>query len=191
MSIHVSYDLEALGEEYGAVIIAIGACKFDPRGRGPVGPTFYTNVSAASHQNLGGRIDARTVMWWLKQENAARAALTSPPPVELRDALNAYSKWYKGATDDAPPDVMWSHLYDIQLLRAAFLLCRISLPWGAREWGDLHTLFRLAGWSNESYKKFRDEAAARVGGVKHNALDDAVRQAHMIQDAYTTLFPHG
>lgn len=211
MAVHCMFDLEALGDEYGAVIIAIGAIRFDPHAS-DVGKrttaeqathlmpeletsmppdVFYVNVSATSHQNLGGHINAKTVMWWLEQSDEARAALKTPAPVELKVALNAFRRWYIGPDPKHPiTEVLWSHLYDIQLIRAAYRLCGYEkMPWGPRDWGDLHTLFRLSGWAREDYKRFKDEvAAADTFGTKHNAFDDARRQARMVQIAYAKLY---
>lgn len=211
MPLHAMFDLEALGDEYGAVIIAIGAIRFDPYASdvakrvgdftveqvadlpepGLPPDVFYVNVSAASHQNLGGQINAKTVMWWLEQSDEARAALKTPAPVELKVALNAFRRWYIGPDPKKPiTEVLWSHLYDIQLIRAAYRLCGYEkMPWGPRDWGDLHTLFRLSGWAREDYKRFKDEVAATdTLGTKHNAFDDARRQARMVQIAYAKLY---
>src|SRR4051794_11270840 len=69
----VMVDLETMGLDPDAAIVAIGATKFT-LGEEPVS-TFYANVDLGDCLSLGLTVSASTIMWWLQQEHAARAAL--------------------------------------------------------------------------------------------------------------------
>ena len=67
-------DLETMGNGPNAAITAIGAVKFDPD-KGEIVETFYFKVNLESSVKQGGVIDASTVIWWLGQNEEARAEM--------------------------------------------------------------------------------------------------------------------
>jgi len=157
-------DLETLGNGSNSVIIAIGAVKFDPRtGRvGELADRFYTNVDPQSCVEAGLQMDVSTVMWWMSQSDAARAAVTKPGR-QLAEALAEFSKWL-------PADAcVWGNgaTFDNVILANAYRALRLPQPW--------------KHWNDRCYRTLKNlhpdiKAPARQG-VAHNALDDAVFQA--------------
>lgn len=184
MTEHVSIDLETLGKNPQAMITAIGAVKFDPH-TGSLGDTFYRVIDLEASVG-GGLMDVSTVLWWMKQDQAARNHLIDPEVerVPLPQALVELSEWL-GMNDDLPegqqyPDV---HLWqrgdkDTQWLTSAYEGLGLKVPFPFWAVSDQRTLCR---WVPQSVEVMRD-------GVAHNALDDAIHQANCISGAFATLY---
>lgn len=159
MKTQVMIDLETLGNKPGSVIVAIGAVKF---GSGEITSSFYERVDAESCVNLGLRMDCSTVMWWLKQESAARLEITKPGK-DLREVLQAFTAWL------ADPDAeIWGNgaAFDNVLLSDAYERAQLSRPWPF--------------WNDRCYrtlKSLRPDVPMPRTGTHHNALDDAKSQA--------------
>lgn len=180
---HVSIDLETLGKNPQAMITAIGAVKFNPY-TGSLGDTFYRVVDLEASVG-GGLMDVSTVLWWMKQDQAARSHLIDPEVerVPLPQALVELSEWL-GMNDDLPegqqyPDV---HLWqrgdkDAQWLTSAYEGMGLKVPFPYWAVSDQRTLCR---WVPQPIEVLRD-------GVAHNALDDAIHQANYISGSFAAL----
>ena len=176
--IHHMLDLETLSTAPNAAIIQIGVVRFDPEGQG-VTDTFERTVSLDSCLEVDLKVDGATFEWWLRQSDAARAAVTADPqplPWVLRDLTT----WL----GEKPDNVIWSHgaSFDAPVLASAYRACGYREPWDHRLVRDTRTLFWLAeswGW-----KKPEHDTA-------HTALADAVAQAADVQSAFAYRFPFG
>lgn len=159
---NIMLDLETLGNKPGAVIVAIGAVRF---GGGALTEEFYSRVDAQSCVDQGLKLDTSTVLWWMKQDDEARAELNKPGE-RLMTALASFKDLI---TKD---DLVWGNGsdFDNTILAAAYDACGIPLPWKF--------------WNNRCYrtlKALRPEIKIN-NGVKHNALDDARAQAlHLME----------
>ena len=71
---HVMTDIETMGKNPNAPIVAIGAVLFDPVA-GELGNQLYVKVNLEDAVRTGGVMDASTVLWWLQQDDAARVEL--------------------------------------------------------------------------------------------------------------------
>lgn len=170
---HALIDLETMGHNSYAAIVAIGAVKFDPRANGySTDDDFYMVVDLESSLAYGMVPDASTIKWWLAQSDEARKALLTEDAVDLGDALVEFQRWYKGT------ERFWCHgaTFDAVILGNAFQLAKVAAPWGHRDVRDTRTLFELVGMEKTT-----------VGGVEHHALDDAKRHALDVQEAYRRL----
>lgn len=169
MGTQVMVDLETLGNGNKAVIIAIGAVKFDPDLKTVDPDTFYSLVDPQSCVDVGLEMDVSTVMWWLRQSDEAREALR---PEDLNKpsifaALTSLMDWYGS---DLPT---WGNgaTFDNVILRNAYKAIRTEAPWSF--------------WNDRCYRTIKNQhpnvKMARTG-THHNALDDAMSQAnHLIQ----------
>lgn len=160
---NIMVDLETLGTGSNAVIIAIGAVEFDPT-TGALGREFYTSVDADSCVKSGMTISASTVMWWMKQSDAARAAVSNGG-VPVSAALLLFANWVRSG---GGPPVIWGNgaTFDNVILSNAFLSNEEARPWsysGDRCYRTLKSLF----------PEIKQEAV----GTAHYALDDAKYQA--------------
>jgi len=165
MSTHVMIDIETLGKGNYACLLSVGAVKFDPQ-LDTIADKFYVDIDPESCVKHGLRMDAPTVMWWLKQSDAARAAITEHERLDLPAALNGFSDWY-GST----PLPTWGNgaTFDNVILRNAYELANVDCPWTFREDRCFRTL-----------KSLSDSRPPRAG-VEHNALHDALYQAETLQ----------
>ncbi len=167
---NVMLDLETLGQRPGAVIRAIGAVKFSAAG---LGEEFYRRIDAQSCVDSGLQIDASTVMWWLKQSDAARAEMTLPGD-HIAQVLVDFSRWLDPLENEI---VLWGNGsdFDNAILAEAYHATKFELPWSF--------------WNNRCYRTLKSLFPQRQQksqcGVKHNALDDARSQAwHAIEFLY-------
>jgi hypothetical protein len=158
----VMLDLETLDKKPGAVIIAIGAVVFTEEG---LGKRFYINVDPITCVAAGLTIGASTVMWWMQQSEAARAAFKTKG-VPLVEALTAFSDWFP---IDNNVVELWGNGsdFDNAILLTAYAKTGIEPPWSYK--------------GNRCYRTLRglypSIKAADLPGTHHNALDDVVYQA--------------
>lgn len=163
---NIMIDIETLGTRPGCSILSIGAVEFDSV---TLGKEFYTNIDPASCAELGLTEDSRTVTWWSEQSEEARAALTSPTPINATDALIAFASAF-----DWRGKQVWCNgaAFDFPILEAALYTIGLPTPWKFWDANDFRTLKNLVG------KKVMADIRANVGSyVAHNALDDAKDQA--------------
>lgn len=157
---NVMLDLETLGTSPGSAILSIGAVKF---GNGGIQDRFYARIDLANNMRLSLRIDASTIMWWLKQSDEARLEITEPGGL-LVVVLLEFDKWL--GTKECK---IWGNgaAFDNALLAEAYRVTELELPWQFRNDRCYRTL-----------KNFFPQVPLPPGtGTKHNALDDAEFQA--------------
>ena len=166
----VMLDLETMGTGPQAAIVAIGAVEFDAQSQ-LIGEEFYVVVDLESSVAHGGVIDASTVLWWLKQSDAARAAFDRSG-TSLTAALIQFSSWM---TARAPRENVrvWGNgaAFDNVILASAYRQANITQPW----------LF----WNDRCYRTVKALSPAvtmQRNGTHHNALDDAESQARHLID---------
>lgn len=162
---NIMLDLETLGNKPGAVIVAIGAVRF---GRGQLGTEFYMRISATDAVGEGLTLDADTVLWWMKQSDAARAELNKPAEY-LTTALQEFHSFCEPSKDA----IVWGNGSDFDnvILAAAYQTVDYKLPWQF--------------WNNRCYrtvKNLHPNVPMTRTGTAHNALEDAKSQAlHLMQ----------
>lgn len=168
----ISVDLETLGNGPQAMIVAIGAVKFDAFGG--AGETFYRVVDLDAPG--GGVMDISTVLWWFRQSEEARRVFTDPEleRLPLMNTLVEFSE-FLGFTDELEegkyPDIeLWQRGdADHRWLTSAYQGVGLKEPYGFWQWKDQRTFC----------DRFKDRLPPRTG-VAHNALDDAIYQAQCI-----------
>lgn len=172
---HVMLDNETLGTTASAVILSIGAVKFDLATGKIDDDGFYASISIESNLDYGRRIQEDTLLWWLKQDAAAQQVFHEAK-TSLPDALTELSDWM--GTDDL---TVWSNGadFDIPMLAHAYSQVQLEVPW--KFWNA--RCFR-------TYKNLPGAKDIRVPalGVKHNALSDAYQQAQTVCAIHSALF---
>jgi DNA polymerase III epsilon subunit-like protein len=157
-------DIETLGTKPGCVVLSIGAVEFDDN---TTGKEFEVNINPESCVAHGLTIEARTVMWWLEQDEAARNILTQQVGKSLDVALvslcNAFD--WKGKK-------VWCNgvSFDVPILEAALTSIGLPSPWKFWDVMDFRTLKNLLP------KSTLNELQA-PNDLKHGALSDAKAQA--------------
>lgn len=175
---HIMIDLETLGTVSDACILSIGAVRFDLNSQAIDDRGFYASVSIDSNLELKRRIQEDTLIWWLKQGEAAQGVFHESKQT-LPTALVELSDWMGDSESQ-----VWSNGadFDLPMLAHAFTQCAIEIPW--KFWNS--NCFR-------TYKKLPGAKQIRAvdTGVKHNALSDAYQQAQTAQMIHHKLFGPG
>lgn len=182
---HIMLDLETMGNGNNAAVVAIGACEFDPHGEDVsilATSRFYQQISLESAVTAGMQMDPSTVLWWLKQSDAARkSTFEGENIVPIGIACHQFAQWV-AAVERNPKDIrVWGNgaTFDNIIIRSAFKAVGLPLPWEFR--GD-----RCYRTIADLLPKARQPAYVR-SGTAHNALDDAVTQALYLQQCYKAM----
>lgn len=157
----VMVDIETLGLDRGAAILSIGAVKFDTD---EIGDTFEASISRESCKAAGLTVDEDTLEWWQDQSDAAREVLDGGD--DLGDVLQDFSLWAGGA------DEVWANSpsFDCEMLIGAGKAVGVPMPWEFYEERDVRTV-----------KSLPVAPELEHDGVEHDALDDAIHQARIVQ----------
>jgi DNA polymerase III epsilon subunit-like protein len=163
---HVMLDKETLGTSADAVIMSIGAVRFDLDGDTIDDDGFYASVSLESNIAAGRKLDESTLMWWLKQSTEAQAVFYEQKQ-SLESALHGFVDWFGDAK------FIWSNgaSFDIPMMTHALRSFHMRPPWEFYNERCVRTYKNLPG--------FKDVKVANA--LKHNALHDAVAQAQLVQ----------
>lgn len=169
---HIMLDLETMGTGPNAAIVAIGAVEFElTKTGGQLGDSFYQCISLESAMATGGQVDAGSVLWWLKQSDAARSMFTQPA-LYAYDALQQFADWM-AARGDAKNLRVWGNgaSFDNVILASAYRRAGAPLPWNS--------------FNDRCYRTVKSmhpsAPAIQRTGTHHNAMDDAISQAnHLI-----------
>jgi hypothetical protein len=157
-------DLETLGTQPDAAIVSIGACFFDIKSRA-IGPTFNRTIHLSSAVKHGGTMDPSTVLWWLRQGDAARKAIAyNGEPIDR--ALSDFVAWCMQhcRAEDLRP---WGNgsSFDITIMETALRRLGIELPW--KFWN-----IRCFRTVKSQYPQVKYDVTEK-GDEAHNALADA------------------
>ena len=173
MGAHVMIDIETLDTLPTAVILSIGAVRFNPYDDHLINE-FSTGVDVASCQAAGLTIGADTVRWWFRQGTTARIEAISSD-CRLSTALSNLRWWFL----ESPVEAVWSHgpSFDLVILENAYRAIGLPHPWHHRDQRCTRTIYNLAGVSLKDHQE----------GVAHTALADARGQARTVIAAYRAL----
>lgn len=156
-------DIETMATESYAAILSIGAVEFDID-TGKTGKEFYERVDLQSCIDLGLKINAGTIYWWLQQSEEARLEVckngNSLPLVLLNlnnyfYELGDFQLWGNGAK------------FDIGIIEDAYYVTKIKPTWNFRKERDVRTLVSFAPKIKEHYP---------FTGIMHYPIDDCKHQ---------------
>src|SRR6266481_5841850 len=166
----VMIDLETLATVPNAIVVSIGACFFDIQS-GTIGPTFYMAPSVAEQIESGRKLDPDTLKWWLNQSDSAKKVFNEKSK-SVANVLTTFSQWYKSVPVETKKINVWGNgsTFDISIMENIFRQLNIGIPWGYSKVMDLRTFKRFVASGQDIAKT----------GIAHNALDDAVSQAHYV-----------
>lgn len=167
---HIMCDLETFDTKPSALVVSIGAVRFDPA-LGTIGEKFYRVLDLQTQSDRGRTTSESTKNWWAQQSDDARAVLSAPKTDSLVALADFYDFvagegcdgfWGNGATFD---NVIMDSLYDTFGLKP---------PWPF--WA--HRCYRTikALYVNAHPKGYLPP----FKGTKHNALADAEHQAECL-----------
>lgn len=163
---HIMLDLETLGTGNNAMIISIGAVRFNET---EILDNFHVGIEPASCAPFDLKIEGDTVKWWLHPDREpARDAWMALEKVDVTSALLGFGVW---ATAQGEP-VVWGNgsTFDNVKLRHACQVVGIDYP----------TPF----YKDACYRTVKNMAPfitlERIG-THHDAVDDARSQAVHLQ----------
>lgn len=174
---HVSIDLETLGNTTDAAITQIGVALFSLE-TGKI--HSQTNILVGWRGE--GHVNASTLAWWFRQGDEARARMADSleSPITLSGALVQL----RGLTDWSIIEGVWGNgsSFDVTILDSAYQRDGSTSPWSFYAARDMRTIVDMA----ERLRGFDKRSVERIG-VHHEAADDAAHQARVISAAYATL----
>jgi hypothetical protein len=166
-------DTETLGVKPFCPVLSIGACivdmTTDPDTAAPIDlikDPFYVAIDLQSCLDVGLKVDADTLRWWMEQKpEAIQAAFNDPQRVSLPVALDAFTTWV-----NSRPLKMWgnSARFDLGIIEAAYTAIGKQAPWEFRNERCYRTVKGLPEARGIECPRY---------GTHHNALDDAISQA--------------
>lgn len=177
MNTHLMVDIETMSTRQDAAILSIGAVLFDPNGDSiDETRTFNQTIGIESNEAEGRHFSGATIAWWLKQSQEARKALLTDT-LPLGTALTKFKTWIARNT----PTLVWANSpsFDVAILKHAFAQQKMHWPFAYWAERDVRTL-KDAAYPN-------GDAPAITHGTAHGALDDAIKQALLVQRCHYAL----
>lgn len=167
MVLHVMLDLETMSLAKDAAIVSVGAVRFDPMTGEVFRDTgFYQVVTLSSSMRSGGRLDAATIYWWIKQGEGARTAILGADGggLLIETVLKEFNAWFREFRIDG----LWGNGSDFDnvILENTYTRLGWTPPWSYRQNRCYRTMAAL-----------RPDVTLVREGTFHNALDDAITQA--------------
>ena len=176
---HVMVDIETMGKGNNAAIMSIGACYFDPS-TGEIGKTFHQEVNLQSSVDVGCELDASTVIWWMGQDDKARAKFKRNGVVNsLGDVLFDFMAFAGGFNAQ-----VWGNgaTFDNVIIKNAADKCNVPVGW--KFWNDRDVRTNCEVGKVIGIDPKRD---IPFEGVAHDALDDAKHQAKYVSVIWQAL----
>ena len=168
-------DIETLSTQNNAIILTIGAIKFNRHDDVLLlkkMPTFYERIDIQSCKNIGLISDESTSQWWKNQEDDIRyEALENPDRIPIHNALRKLSIFLRNCK------YIWCQgiNFDPVILENAYTRCKIPLPWKYYILRDTRTLYDI---TNVNLKDF-----CHTDG-KHNSLKDCYYQVNALKKSF-------
>lgn len=135
-------DLETMGLPPDGALISIGAVFFDIPTQ-TVGPTFSRTIHLATSVRDGGKINAATVMWWLRQGDDARKSVAYGG-ADIHVVLKEFSEFIDGVCGKKTVRP-WgnSASFDMGILGGAYQRSNLEVPWFWANERDFRTVQNL------------------------------------------------
>jgi len=177
---HVMLDLETMGNKSNTAIVSIGAVEFNIE-TGETGREFYQTVNLESCLDVGLKINASTLYWWLKQNERARMEICKGEKgPDIQTVLIDLQNWFQDCIEMVQ---VWGNgaRFDIGILEDAYVACGYQkMPWHFRDERDLRTLVAFA-------PEIKNEVMSCFYGVEHNPIDDCKMQIQYASEIWNKL----
>lgn len=164
---NVMLDTETFSTRSNAVIISVGAVKFDQSG---IKSEFYINIDPAEGKSLGMHISKDTLNWWQTQnEEVLKQSLKNS--VSPKEAIQKFANWY--GIKSLPT---WANgaAFDIPILESYYTALEQQFSW---KYFDVKCHRTIINFLDPE-----KELLPVASGDLHNALVDAKMQAeHLIR----------
>jgi hypothetical protein len=160
----VMLDLETMGKKSNSALVSIGAVEFNLE-TGETGREFYRVIDLQSCLDVGLKVNASTIYWWLQQSEAARKRICEKGE-HIQKVLNDFTFWMEDCLEKVK---IWGNgaRFDIGLLEDAYVACHLENPWYFRSEMDVRTLVAFKPEIKATYPMI---------GVEHDPIDDCKHQ---------------
>lgn len=166
---HVMLDLETMGNKSNSAIVSIGAVEFNIE-TGETGREFYSTVNLQSCLDIGLKINASTLYWWLKQNDAAKMKICEGEKgSDVQLVLAELQDWFNECIEQVK---IWGNgaRFDIGILEDAYVACGYQeMPWHFRDERDLRTLVAFA-------PEIKNDVMTNFQGIEHDPISDCKMQ---------------
>lgn len=178
---HISFDIETLDVIPEAVVLSIGAAKFNLEEdetyddiKDDEERCFYAVIDIQAQLDVGRLISADTLQWWMKQSRDAQQVFFDSKYSAER-GLTDLTEFCQGTS------YAWGNgnMFDNVIIRSLYNSFEMDYPYHYVRDMDLRTLKIAAG--SPKVKVVTESL------TKHNALDDAVFQAILAQQFWKTI----
>lgn len=175
----IMIDIESLNTTPDCVILTIGAVLFDPKGQGIIDKIELRPTIEDQTEIHNRSINESTLQWWASQSaEAQEEALGDRGRVSFKECMDQLYKFCWNRSKCA-----WSNgaSFDVVVMEHAWRQNGQNPPWNFWDIRDTRTLYDIAG------VKLKD------GGhvTSHKAVEDAERQAVVVQQGYVKLMKAG
>lgn len=168
MTTHATIDLETLSTKPDAVLLTIGAIKFDPFTNDPPYSDFYYRANVDEQTAMGRHVEEGTLEWWSRQPNEiVTEALSDDNRHPVTKILKELNKYLVGV------DRIWCQgpVFDIAILENLYRQLDMHWNWAFYNIRDSRTLFSLMPRDPRKDIEF----------AAHNALEDCRIQSICVQ----------
>ena len=169
----VMIDIETLSTENNAIILTIGAIKFNRSGKIKElkdMETFYERVCKESCESFGMHSDENTIKWWNSQDEKAKyEALLNVDRTDIKLVLGKLSLFLRNCK------CVWANSpnFDCIILENAYKACKLQVPWKFWNVRDCRTVYDLANIKLSS-----------MGETSHNSLEDCYSQILCLHNSF-------
>ncbi len=162
----VMFDLETLDTKPSAVILSLGAVRFDPKGIDIVDFGLMLKFDIDSQTALGRTVSDDTIEWWSKQDPAIQeVAFSEHDRTHVNEALDQFHKFVWNS------DRIWSQgSFDVNIMEDLYRMLGRPPAWNYWQVRDSRTLFDFIDGKMDRSKH-------------HDAMEDAKEQALAVQRA--------
>ena len=177
----IMVDIETFGTDADAVVVSIGAVKFNLDGQDTVDSLDNAErvgiwyLEPEAQLKNARTVNGQTLLWWLQQSDSARQFIYTMRPTPITEALEAIATFCKDSKH------LWGNgaTFDNTIIRSLFSTFNVKFPISYRGDRCHRTLINLL--PREQKPQFLRY------GVQHNALDDAISQVLYAQEIYGML----
>jgi hypothetical protein len=165
---HVSIDLETLSLQPTALVLSIGLAAFTLTGG--LTKTGYWTLEQQTQRAKGRHVDPHTLDWWQRQSKEARQVFTEPAK-DTAMVLLEVAAWFHALPDLAG---VWGFGadFDLAILQSLYRTYDMVVPWPYK--------FNRCG---RTVTAIAPQRRPPRGSIAHNAMDDAMEQAHSIRNS--------
>lgn len=182
--IDVMLDLETLGHTSKSVVVSIGAIAFNIETGKMFKVLFYEKIDPQTCLDVGLKMSAHTVFWWLDQSKEAQKELISGERVDLKKALLDFYDWFLFFKKKTKHNniYIWGNGagFDINLLIDAYEAVKLPIPWNFRNERDVRTLADLK-------PEIKNKIISETSFLAHHPIEDCKLQIKYVSETWKAI----